>query len=388
MTTPNSGGYPPSGEDPQGGTNGAQGDLPSYGDYSAGRGQPAAGEPGAYPGYQGYQGYQDTTGAYPAYQPGNEYAQFDVNSAADVAGRTAVDFHGQPLADGFYGDGTQAHPINNPEVNGWSHLKGTGKLRAGEAISWALKAIGQNTAFWLVLGLITAALNTLPSVPQIPGVVGLLLSLASFFLAPVFVAAALQQTLVTKFNSPKAPAYGKTLGMLALLVFIGAVVGFLLMLVGTLVGASTIDIDPSTVPSDPEAMLQDETMVEQFVQSMGIAMLVMTVLLILLLPFVAFPLFYAADNNGSFGTAFKEGVKAGTRNYLPTLGLLVFSVLLGAVAQVPIFLVGAGVLPAAAGVILAFVLTALVSPITLLLAANAYRQVSGGPVPRVPAQAL
>ena len=64
--------------------------------------------------------------------------------------------------------------------------------------------------------------------------------------------------------------------------------------------------------------------------------------LLLLLPFVTYQMFYAADNNGGFGHAFGQAWKAGARNWLPTVGLLLFCFLLGALSQVPLFFTALG----------------------------------------------
>lgn len=368
MTTPNSGGYPPSGEDPQGGTNGAPGDLPSYGDYSAGRGQAAAGEPGAYPGYQGY---QDTTGAYPAYQPENEYSQFDVNSAASMSNQNALAYHGQQLADGYYGDGTQPHPINNPAVNGWVHTKGTGRLSPGKAISWGFKAFGQNAGFWLVAGLIFAALDAVSTIPNMNEAVAGLAGLASFLLLPVLLSAALQQTLVAKFNSPKTPAYGKTLGMVFVVSLIAAVIAVVMLVIASLIGASVIDT--SAIPDDPETALQDEAFTTKVVESMSVALSIIALIFLLILPLFTYEMFYAADNNGGFGSAFGQGWKAGVRNWLPTVGLLLMTLLLGLIAQSPYVLTASDAVSNTTALIISSVLTVVLFPISLLMLAHAYR---------------
>lgn len=365
MTTPSSGGYPRYGEEPQGG-------------------EPYPDSPGAYPASEGAS-YEapDYAAAYGTGSTG-DYSQFDVNSAQ--ANQNALAFHGQQLADGYFGDGTQPHPINNPGANGWSHTKGTGRLRPGQAISWAFKAFGQNAGLWLVVGLVLSGLSLLASLPNINDVVAALASLASILVLPVALAAALQQTLVAKFSSPSTPAYGKTLGMLFLVGFIALVAGVFLIVVASLVGASAVD--PAAIPADPEQIAEDEALMNTLVRSMGIAMAVICLLLVLLLPFVTYQMFYAADNNGSFGHAFGQALKAGARNWLPTVGLLLFCVLLGVLSQVPMFFTAGEGLSVTAAAVLSFLITIVVSPITLLAVAHAYRQVSGGPVPAAPEAAV
>lgn len=368
MTTPSSGGYPRYGEEPQGG-------------------EPYPDSTGAYPAYEGPS--YDTPDYAAAYGSGygsssGDYSQFDVNSA--MATQNALAFHGQQLADGYYGDGTQPHPINNPEANGWTHTKGTGRLRLGQAISWAFKAFGQNAGLWLVVGLVLSGLSMLASLPNINTAVGGLASLASILILPVALAAALQQTLVAKFSSPSTPAYGKTLGMLFVVGLIASVAGMVLLVVASLVGASTVD--PAAIPADPEQMLQDEALMNKLIRSMGIALGIVALLMVLLMPFVTYQMYYAADNNGSFGSAFGQAWKAGARNWLPTVGLLLFCFLLGTLSQVPLFLTAGGTLSVTVAAVLSFLITIVVSPITMLAVAHAYRQVSGGPVPAAPEAAV
>ena len=383
MTTPNSGGYPRYGEDPR------PGDLPSYGEPEYGfreggypQGGYPEGAPGGYPeaGYpQG--GYPD--GGYPAYQAGDEYSQFDVNSAASMSHQNALAYHGQQLADGYYGDGTQPHPINNPALNGWVHTKGTGRLSPGKAISWGFKAFGQNAGFWLVAGLIFAALNAVSAIPNMYEAVAGLAGLASFLLLPVLLSAALQQTLVAKFNSPKTPAYGKTLGMVFVMSLIAAVIAAVMLVVASIIGASVIDT--SAIPDNPETALQDEAFMTKVVQSMSVALSIIALIFLLILPLFTYEMFYAADNNGGFGSAFGQGWKAGVRNWLPTVGLLLMTLLLGLIAQSPYVLTASDAVSNTTALIISSLLTVVLFPISLLMLAHAYRQVSGGPVPEAPA---
>ena len=82
-------------------------------------------------------------------------------------------------------------------------------------------------------------------------------------------------------------------------------------------------------------------------------------------PFLTFQLWYAADNNGSFGHAMGAGFKAGASNYLRILG---FVVLLALINIVGAALLGIGLIVTLPG--------------TMLASAHAYRQISGGPVPK------
>ncbi|RMD15387.1 hypothetical protein [Corynebacterium gottingense] len=142
----------------------------------------------------------------------NGYEQFDVNAAAGAAGATALRYHGQELTDGTYGDGATPHPINDPANNGWTHTKGNGKLNITDAFSWAFKTTFSNWKVWIVLGLIACAWQWLTMIVP-TGVLGIV----PLFVYPVFFSAALQQTLARSFGwgDIKTPAYGKTLGVLA-----------------------------------------------------------------------------------------------------------------------------------------------------------------------------
>ena len=119
MSTPNNDGFEPYPQHPQGSHPENDGGYPSYDSYA----DPAdAGN------------YADQAGNY---QNGySDYSAFEVNSAASMAGNTALRFHGQQLTDNVPGDGVSPHPINDPANNGWSHVKGTGKLNILEAIGW------------------------------------------------------------------------------------------------------------------------------------------------------------------------------------------------------------------------------------------------------------
>ncbi|MCP1388331.1 hypothetical protein M5J20_09050 [Corynebacterium sp. TA-R-1] len=381
MTNPNQGGYPPYGEDPQpeqpnapgaGNEAGGSSRYPSYPNYPSyggdGYGAPAPGAP------------QPNYGDQPA-----DYSQFEVNSAASMAGANALRYHGMQLTDGFYGDGTQPHPLNDPQANGWAHRKGTGKLRIGEAIAWAFKAYGKNPALWLIIGAITAVLSVLSSISSLPFIGGLA-GIASLLLWPVFAAAALQQTLVVKLKSPSAPAYGKTLGVGAVIMVMATIAATILGIITFMFAFASIDIDPAALPQQPEEIFQDEALLGTLARSFGLAFGAIMLVVLLLVPFIVFPIYYAADNNGGFGTAFGQGMKAGARNYLPTLGLAIFGGLLNLVAGAPAFLTIAGVLGTVIGGLLSVVLMTLAAPIGLLMVAHAYRQVSGGPVPYDTAQ--
>ena len=343
------------------------GSLPSYGEH----------------GPEGTQSPnpQDTPSGYPAYPAqsslGDQYAQFEVNTAASMAGSNALRYHGQQLADGLYGNGTEPHPINDPVVNGWMHTKGTGRLRIGEAISWAFKAFVANPKPMLIIGVVTAVLNVLSSSPTSPPLVGILAGLAMLFIMPVLVSAVLQQTLVRTFSKMQAPAYGKTIGLLLLLTLIGSIAMTIVITIGAL--ASTIDVD--SLPNDPDMMLEDPFMIGEFGRVFGITLGLAFVAGLLLAPFVLYPLSYAADNNRTFGYALGEGIKAGARNYLPTLGLAAILLVTNALVAVPTILALSAAIPMVLGTVIAAVASVVVTPFSLLAVAHAYRQVSGGPVP-------
>lgn len=340
MSTPyNGGGFEPYPEHPEGShpENGA-------GSYNAGN---SPTNPGNY-------GAQN--------QPGQGYAAFEVNSAASMAGSSALRFHGQQLTDNVPGDGTSPHPINDPASNGWYHVKGTGKLQVMEALSWAVKAMMANAKFWIPVGIAFTVLIVLTQF--FPGPVSLMTTIAVFLLVPWLLGVALQQTLVkhVTYNDAKAPAYGKTIGMTALLGFVGGVAMFILMMVLAVGALSTLD--PSTVP-DPNAPDADLAEMWEFIRPILGALTVSFVVAVLVGPFFLFQSWYAADNNGSFGDAFSAGLKAGASNYLPILGLGALLVLLNIVGGILFFL----------GFIVSL-------PVTFLAVAHAYRQVSCGPVPK------
>lgn len=345
------------------------GSLPSYGEH----------------GPEGMQNpnSQDTPGGYPAYPAqsslGDQYAQFEVNTAASMAGSNALRYHGQQLADGLYGNGTEPHPINDPAANGWMHTKGTGRLRIGEALSWAFKAFVANPKPMLIIGVVTAVLNGLSSSPTSPPLAGILAGLAMLFIMPVLISAVLQQTLVRTFSKMQAPAYGKTIGLLLLLTLIGSIAMTIVITIGALAAASTIDVD--SIPNDPDMMLEDPFMIGEFGRIFGIILGIAFVIGLLLAPFVLYPLFYAADNNRTFGYALGEGIKAGARNYLPTLGLAAILFVINALGAAPAILALSATIPPILGTIITAVVSVVLTPFSLLVGAHAYRQVSGGPVP-------
>lgn len=304
----------------------------------------------------------DQYGQYDQYQYG-DYSAYDVNSAASAAGASALRFHGQQLTDNVPGDGTTPHPINDPASNGWSHVKGTGRTNPLQALGWGFKTTFGNAKVWLVIGAIYLVLAVL--LQFIPVLGGTLSSLAMLAFMPWVAGVALQQTLVREFAlaDGKAPAYGKTLG-------VGALIGLLAALIMTIfvVFASmsvVSDLDPTTLPQSPEELMSmptDELMelAGPFLTRFGIAML----LGLLVVPFFTLAPWYAADNNGTFGTAISEGFRAGARNYLP---LLILTVLIALINTVGAALAGLGLI--------------VTMPAATLAYAYAYRQISAGPVP-------
>lgn len=354
MTTPNPGSLPSYGES---GPEGAAGSQPP-------QGQPAP------------QGQSSL---------GDQYAQFDVNTAASMAGSDALRYHGQQLADGLYGDGTQPHPINDPAANGWTHTKGTGRLRLGEAISWAFKAFAANPRTMLIIGVVAAILNALSSSAAAPPLAGILAGLVMLFIAPVFVSAALQQTLVRKFSKMQTPAYGKTLGLVFILAFLTFIAMMIVITIGSIAAVSSVDLE--SLPTDPDMMMTDPFMMGEFGRIFGITFGVTLLISLLLAPFIIYPLFYAADNNRTFGYALGEGIKAGARNYLPTLGLAAVLLVINLLGAAPAILALTAAIPPVVGSIITAIVGILLTPFTLLAIAHAYRQVSGGPVPHEAAAA-
>lgn len=359
MTTPNDGNTNPNGAGDTGGSS-PYGGFEPYPDNPAGSHPENAGS-SAWPGAEQSSYGQNAYGQNGYDQ--HSFDQFDVNAAAGAAGATALRYHGQQLVDGTYGDGTTPHPINDPANNGFTHTKGTGKLRVMEALSWGFKTTFGNWQTWLLFGLL-AAVFMAASTFEPTGLLGLL----SIFIYPLVWSAGLQQTLSRKFSlgEVKAPTYGKTLGMS---VVIGLIVTAVLFVLALIFGIGIFSsIDPSTLPNDP-AMIEDDPMAfgPLFGRIAGLVGVLMLVSL-LVAPFFATQTLYAADNAGSFGEAMKAGFAAGKRNYLPLLGLSILSGLL----------IGFGT-------VLAFVGLIITSPVVILAMAHAYRQISGGPVPSVSA---
>ena len=335
--------------------------------YNGGGYEPYPEHPeGSHP-ENGTGGTGDRAGGYPAYSaessPNTEstYDAFEVNSAASMAGASALRFHGQQLTDNAPGDGVSPHPINDPASNGWFHVKGTGKLEVMEALSWGGKALFANAKLWIPLGVAYTVLAVLGLF--LPGPGAAIGSIGMLLLAPWMVGVALQQTLVKQFtyNDAKAPAYGKTLGVTALLGVLAFIVSMILLMVLAFGALSTID--PTTLPDNPENLTPEEMW--NLLRPILGALAVMGVIGLLVMPFFMFQAWYAADNNGSFGNAISAGFKAGASNYLKILGFVVLAGLINIV-----------------GAALFFVGLIVTMPGTMLAAAHAYRQISGGPVPK------
>ena len=335
--------------------------------YNGGGYEPYPEHPeGSHP-ENGTGGTGDQAGGYPAYSaessPNTEstYDAFEVNSAASMAGASALRFHGQQLTDNAPGDGVSPHPINDPASNGWFHVKGTGKLEVMEALSWGGKALFANAKLWIPLGVAYTVLAVLGLF--LPGPGAAIGSIGMLLLAPWMVGVALQQTLVKQFtyNDAKAPAYGKTLGVTALLGVLAFIVSMILLMV--LAFGALTTIDPTTLPDNPENLTPEEMW--NLLRPILGALAVMGVIGLLVMPFFMFQAWYAADNNGSFGNAISAGFKAGASNYLKILGFVVLAGLINIV-----------------GAALFFVGLIVTMPGTMLAAAHAYRQISGGPVPK------
>ena len=332
--------------------------------YNGGGYEPYPEHPeGSHP-ENGTGGTGDRAGDYPAYSSPNTestYDAFEVNSAASMAGASALRFHGQQLTDNVPGDGASPHPINDPASNGWFHVKGTGKLEVMEALSWGGKALFANAKLWIPLGVACTVLAVLGLF--LPGAGAAIGSIGMLLLAPWMVGVALQQTLVKQFtyNDAKAPAYGKTLGVTALLGVLAFIVSMILLMV--LAFGALTTIDPTTLPDNLENLTPEEMW--NIVRPILGALAVTGVIGLLVLPFFTFQAWYAADNNGSFGNAISAGFKAGASNYLKILGFVVLAGLINIV-----------------GAALFFVGLIVTMPGTMLAAAHAYRQISGGPVPK------
>ena len=301
---------------------------------------------------------------YSAYNSPNSpssYDAFEVNTAASMAGASALRFHGQQLTDNAPGDGTSPHPINDPASNGWFHVKGNGKLEIIEALTWGVKAVFANAKLWIPLGVVYTVLTLLGQF--LPGVGSMISMIGMLAFVPWMVGVVLQQTLVKQltYSDAKAPAYGKTLGVAALLGVVAGIVSTILLMV--LAFGALTSIDPATLPDNPDNVAPEEMW--NLVRPILGALAVTGVIGLLVMPFFTFQAWYAADNNGSFGNAISGGFKAGASNYLRILGFVVLAGLIN--------LVGAA---------LFFVGLAVTVPGTMLAAAHAYRQISGGPVPK------
>ncbi|OAA17412.1 hypothetical protein CAFEA_10880 [Corynebacterium afermentans subsp. afermentans] len=301
---------------------------------------------------------------YSAYNSPNSpssYDAFEVNTAASMAGASALRFHGQQLTDNAPGDGTSPHPINDPASNGWFHVKGNGKLEIIEALTWGVKAVFANAKLWIPLGVVYTVLTLLGQF--LPGVGSMISMIGMLAFVPWMVGVVLQQTLVKQltYNDAKAPAYGKTLGVAALLGVVAGIVSTILLMV--LAFGALTSIDPATLPDNPDNVAPDEMW--NLVRPILGALAVTGVIGLLVMPFFTFQAWYAADNNGSFGNAISGGFRAGASNYLKILGFVVLAGLIN--------LVGAA---------LFFVGLVVTVPGTMLAAAHAYRQISGGPVPK------
>ena len=347
MSTPFNGGgfepYPehPEGSHPENGTGG-------QGNYGAQGGSTN------YPQYTG-DNYADQN------QPGQGYDAFEVNTAASMAGASALRFHGQQLTDNLPGDGASPHPINDPASNGWFHVKGTGKLEIIEALTWGTKAVFSNAKLWIPLGVVYTALALLGQF--LPGAGSMISLIGMLAFIPWMLGVALQQTLVKQltYNDAKAPAYGKTLGVAALIGVVAGIISTILLMV--LAFGALTSIDPATLPDNPDNVSPEEMW--NLVRPILGALAVTGVIGLLVTPFFMFQMWYAADNNGSFGNAFSGGFKAGASNYLKILGFVVLAFLVNIV-----------------GAALFFIGLVVTAPATTLAAAHAYRQISGGPVPK------
>ncbi len=333
------------------------------------QGPPAAGQqatsPHASGGYPVYPAYPDNSSS------GNQSAQFGESTAVTEAGGNALRYHGQQLADGLYGDGTELHPINNPAANGWMHTKGTGRLRIGEALSWPLKAFAANPGTLLLIGGVFAAVTVLSRSPSAPLFLAMVVGLGVLLIVPLIISLGLQQTLACKIRNLRAPAYGKTLGMLLLLNFLQYLATSSLFAAASLFGMPSVDemvTDPNPTLGELHSIINPSTVV------VSLAVLVLT-------PLFIYTLFYAADNNRTFSYALGEGMAAGARTYLPTLGLIIVLSIADAIGAAAMLLSSNEMISPWSAVIATAVINLVMKPYALLAVAHAYRQVSGGPVP-------
>ncbi|MCT1499362.1 hypothetical protein EKI51_08115 [Corynebacterium sanguinis] len=352
MSTPYNGG--PSSQDPRYNNEFGKGssDTPA-GNAGAQGGSSVYGTPNDFTGYNNY-GYN----GYGSEQAGG-YNPYDVNAAANQG---AAQLNGTTLVDGTYGDGTQPHPINDPAVNGFVHIKGTGKMNALEAWGYGFRQTFNNWQNWILIGLLLVLLPSLAS-GLIP-FVGFLFGLAMIFLYPFLYSFALAQTLSKhwKFNGMKAPTYGATLGMSVLVGFIVFMIALVFIVISAMIfGGSVLAtlsaLDPVQLENDPLALLP-------ILGALFGVFAVTSLLMLFITPFFMLQIWYAADNAGSFGDAFSEGFSAGARNYLQ---LLLFNLISGLLVIPVVITFGLGAL--------------IVVPATYLATAYAYRQASGGPVP-------
>ena len=352
------------------------GGIPSYPEYGASPYGQSSGQPSG-------QSYEEQA----------DFGAFDVNSAAQASGESALRYHGAQLAvptspaaamlandDGFvgitpaqYGDGVTPHPISNPAVNGVAHGLGTGKLSVGAALKYGFKTTYSNPGNWLVLAVVYALLNNIGAVFQ-SDTVSALGMLALFFVTPLFLAAALQQTLVGPkqfvLKDIKSAAYGKTLGMSVVVGIITTLIFALLMVIGFVAGFAGADPEALLTASSGDLSAIDPSAFVTLFVGIGIAVLIM----LLISPFFIFQSFYAADNNGTFGDAFKAGFTTAKRNYGGLLGLMIVCGILMATVS------GSGAASSVAAFVSLVLGTLLAAP-ALLAMVYAYRQVSGGPVP-------
>ena len=260
----------------------------------------------------------------------------------------AMKFHGKRLIDDTFGDGRTAHPINAPERNGWIHMKGTGKLNIGEALTWGVNTTFSRWKFWIPcgLGLLLALL-----VGLIPFVGGLVIAA----LYPLCISLGLKQTLVYKNETSEqgTSTFWVTLGMYMLtgIMSLGALA--LIVAIAELLRLATGNPAPPLPAGYP--VVEPELTPFDYVAFF---------LFLATLPFFCLQVWYAADNGADFGGCIVRGFKAAQRNYLPLLGLIVVSFLIFVLGGVA---VGVGLIVAV--------------PVIILTWAHAYRQISGGPVP-------
>ena len=221
-------------------------------------------------------------------------------------------------------------------------------VRVGRSLADGVRAFGGNWLTWLILGVIFVGTC----------VVGLLLGnvlplLVALVTLPLLTSAALHQTTVPRFSVGEIPitSYLQILGVNAVLTVV-VIAGYF---VWAYVGGGLL----FTQPFGPEPGTLPPFYADPFLWWMLACVLVG----LACVPFAAFALLAAADGQ-PIRAALSTGWRAGTRHYVPLLGLTFASFAALLVAAVPL---GVGLIP--------------VVPIVCCVFAVAYRQAVPRPEP-------